>query len=194
MQEMSLVVAQDRLQTRVRRLQGAAMGLLVLLIAAGVGLFATGTDLCGLAAVSLPALSLVMFVSSATVFLPAPGIAAVAFAGTLWSPIVVGGSAAVGSAAGEMTGYLVGHGGRKLLGTPRGRWWALGETIMRRWGFLFVFVLAAIPNPAFDLVGILAGSLGYPARRLLLAILLGNCVKYTLAASLGYLFISHGGC
>ena len=45
-------------------------------------------------------------------------------------------------------------------------------------GFLPLFVLAAIPNPFFDLVGIAAGSLGYSIKRFLLFVLAGETVKF----------------
>ena len=56
---------------------------------------------------------------------------------------------------------------------------------MRRWGCLTILTLATIPNPFFDAVGILAGSLGYSPRRLWIACMIGNTVKYTALALLG---------
>jgi membrane protein YqaA with SNARE-associated domain len=135
-----------------------------------------------------PGVSVVMFFSSATVLLPAPGLAAVIGAGASnqFSPWVIGLFAGFGSSVGELTGYLVGLGGRKALHIgERSRWMQRGEFFMRRWGFLTVLVMASIPNPFFDAVGIVAGSLGYSWRRLWAACMIGNTIKYTIIALTG---------
>lgn len=147
--------------------------------------FATGVDLLAFIQYGYPGISLIMFFSSATVFLPAPGFASVMAAGTIVNPWIVGPFAGVGSAVGELTGYLVGMGSREALEKKRGKWWNRAEVWMRRNGFLTVFVFASIPNPFFDAIGILAGSLGFSARRMFLACLLGNTLKYTSLALLG---------
>jgi membrane protein YqaA with SNARE-associated domain len=136
----------------------------------------------------LPGVSVVMFFSSATVLLPAPGLAAVIGAGASnqWGPWMIGLAAGFGSSVGELTGYLVGLGGRKMLHIgERSRWMRRGEYFMRRWGFLTVLVMASVPNPVFDAVGILAGSLGYSWRRLWIACMIGITVKYTVIALTG---------
>lgn len=170
------------------------MALLVGLVLVALFLIVSGTDLCGLAGIGLPGISVVMFLSSATVFLPGPGIAAVGLAGATWHPALVGLFAGLGSSLGELTGYAVGYGGRKVLGGRQGKWWALGEYVMRRWGFLTVLAMASFPNPVFDAVGILAGSLRYPVHKLLLAILIGNTLKYGAAAALGDAALGWRGC
>jgi membrane protein YqaA with SNARE-associated domain len=56
---------------------------------------------------------------------------------------------------------------------------------LRRYGFFAVLALALVPNPAFDAVGLLAGSLRYPPGRFWLACALGNSAKYIAVAYLG---------
>jgi membrane protein YqaA with SNARE-associated domain len=192
--EVALDHGQARLAARVHWLRVLALAVLVVLIAAALFFFVSGTDLCSLAAVGLPGLTVIMFLSSATVLLPAPGIAAVGLAGTAWNPLLVASFAAFGSSLGELTGYLLGYGGRKALGIPRTRWWDLAERAMRRWGFMTLLVLAAIPNPAFDVVGILAGSLGFSPKKLVIAIFIGNFAKYVAAAMLGDAAIGDRSC
>lgn len=169
----------------VRAVPIAAAVLLLGLCTATFFLLASGVDYCSLASVGLPGITLIMFLSSSTVLLPAPGIAAVGLAGAAWDPVQVGLFAALGSALGEMTGYVVGYGGRQALGRQGGKWWVRGERLMRRWGFLVLLTMAAVPNPFFDAVGILAGSLRYPPAKLFVAILIGNALKYGAAAALG---------
>jgi membrane protein YqaA with SNARE-associated domain len=166
----------------------ACAGLIAaILIVVGVYLVMQGADLRALLALGYPGVTIVMFFSSATVLLPAPGFATVVAASGLGqlNPWALGLFAALGSSIGELTGYLVGLGGRQALHQSGGRWTRRCEYFMRRWGFLTILVMASFPNPFFDAVGILAGSLGYPARRLWLACMIGNGLKYTALALLG---------
>ena len=140
-----------------------------------------------------PGVSVVMFFSSATVLLPAPGLAAVIGAGASnqFNPWAIGLFAGLGASLGELTGYLVGVGGRQVLHVgERSRWVGRGEYFMRRWGFLTILVMASIPNPFFDAVGIIAGSLRYSWRRLWVACFIGNTVKYTIVALSGGTLVS----
>lgn len=166
----------------------AVAGLVAaLLIVVAIYLIVNGADLTSLLALGYPGVSVMMFFSSATVFLPAPGFATVLAVGglTQLNPFVLGLFAGLGSSVGELTGYLVGLGGRHALHPERGRWAQRCEYFMRRWGFLTILLMASFPNPFFDAVGIVAGSLGYPARRLWIACLIGNTIKYTSLALLG---------
>jgi len=57
-----------------------------------------------------------MLLSSATVILPAPGLAVVAALGvTVSSPLLLGIIAGTGAALGEITSYLAGYGGHKII-------------------------------------------------------------------------------
>src|SRR5258706_2956091 len=98
--------------------------------------------------------------SSATLILPAPGLALTAIAGAAGDPIVVGIVAGLGQAVGELTGYAAGWSGRSLVpDNPTTNW--LSSLLQRR-GLIVIFVLALIPNPLFDLAGIAAGVLRMP--------------------------------
>jgi uncharacterized membrane protein YdjX (TVP38/TMEM64 family) len=119
--------------------------------------------------------------SSATLILPAPGLALTAIAGTAGDPIVVGVVAGLGQAVGELTGYLAGWSGRTLLpdnqATRRLSGW------LERRGTLVIFVLALVPNPLFDVAGILAGALRMPVWRYLGAAAAGKVIKNVIVAS-----------
>ena len=56
---------------------------------------------------------------------------------------------------------------------------------MRRRGGITVFVLSAIPNPFFDLAGIVAGTLRYPLWRFLLFCWMGKVIKTAFVAWAG---------
>jgi uncharacterized membrane protein YdjX (TVP38/TMEM64 family) len=121
--------------------------------------------------------------SSATLILPAPGLALTAVVGAAGDPIVVGIVAGLGQAVGELTGYAAGWSGRSLLpdnpATRRMSMW-LGHR-----GMLAIFVLALIPNPVFDLAGIVAGALRMPVVRYLGAAAAGKVIKNIVVASGG---------
>jgi membrane protein YqaA with SNARE-associated domain len=160
--------------------------VLMLAFMVGVGLaFANGMDPMSLLEYGYPGISLIMFFSSATVLLPAPGFAAVLGAGTLINPWIIGPFAGLGSAVGEMTGYMVGLGSREAIASRHGKWWHRTEGWMKRNGFVTVLLFASFPNPFFDAIGVIAGSLGLPVKRVFAACLIGNTIKYTSLALLG---------
>jgi len=118
--------------------------------------------------------------SSATLLLPVPGIALTALAATVANPLAVGLVAGLGQTVGELTGYLAGASGGALAGervTSSGmaRW-------MRRRGAITLFVLGFVPNPAFDVAGILAGAMRLPVATFLLAAGSGKVLRNLLIA------------
>jgi len=132
-----------------------------------------------------PAGLLVLFglaaLSSATLILPAPGLALTALAATAGDPVVVGVVAGLGQAVGELTGYLAGWSGRTLLpDNPTTR--RLTRWLQRR-GVLVIAVLALIPNPLFDVAGIAAGALRMPVLQYLGAAAVGKIIKNVIVAS-----------
>jgi membrane protein DedA with SNARE-associated domain len=86
-----------------------------------------------------------------------------------------------------MTGYLAGVGGRSVV--EQRELYQRFERLMRRYGMLVVFVLAAIPNPAFDVGGMVAGALRMPLWRFLLAGWAGKSIRFTLLALSGQLLL-----
>jgi membrane protein YqaA with SNARE-associated domain len=135
-----------------------------------------------------PVVCLVQALTSATLFLPAPGAALAAAAGTFLDPFWVGIFAGIGSATGELTGYGLGYFGRRAVPTDNSRMWRLAERAFRRWGMVSLITLALIPNPFFDALGILAGCLRYPLGRYWLATAGGKILKFYAFAYGGWLF------
>jgi uncharacterized membrane protein YdjX (TVP38/TMEM64 family) len=118
--------------------------------------------------------------STATLILPAPGLALTAVAGAAGDPILVGIVAGLGQAVGELTGYAAGRSGRSLLPDTAAR--ARLEDWLRRRATLVIFVLALVPNPVFDLAGIAAGAVGIPVLRYLVAAAGGKVLKNIIVA------------
>jgi uncharacterized membrane protein YdjX (TVP38/TMEM64 family) len=113
--------------------------------------------------------------SNATLILPVPGLTITSLAGAVADPLTVGVVAGVGQTIGELTGYLAGYSGRALI-EDNPRYNTLSKW-MRRFGPLTLFVLALIPNPLFDVAGIIAGALRMSLWLYLLAAGLGKVIK-----------------
>ncbi len=128
---------------------------------------------------------LLMFISSATILLPVPGLVGVPIAGMFLNPLHVGIVAGIGSALGELSGYFAGCGGRLVIEKNKMRIYKNIKRWMRGNGFLTIFIFAAIPNPFFDVAGLAAGALDYPVWEFLLACLAGKILKCVALAYLG---------
>ena len=173
--------------SRVQRLLPLGFSLLITLAAAPLAIFIT-QQIGEYGILAYPILFVVQALVSATIFLPAPGVAVAAAAGTVLDPLWAGIVAGLGSATGELIGYLLGYYGRRAVPTDTSRLWRLAERGFRRWGFIALIVLASIPNPVFDALGILAGSLRYPLGRFWLATAAGKILKFLMISYLGWFF------
>lgn len=129
-------------------------------------------------------------VSNATLILPVPGLALTALAATAGNPLLIGIVAGVGQALGETTGYLAGYSGQELIdNSPR---YARMASWMQRYGALTIFVLAIIPNPFFDVAGIVAGALRMRFLVYLSVTIAGKVIKnvaLAYAAAMGMDFL-----
>lgn len=127
---------------------------------------------------------LISLISSATIILPVPGIVALFALGTTLNPVLVGLAGGTGATIGEITGFLAGYGGRGMI-QKKGRTYTMVENWMKRWGSWAVFAFAAAPLPLFDVAGLVAGALGYPAWKFLLVAWPGKCIKYVILVLVG---------
>jgi len=126
---------------------------------------------------------LVGLISCATIILPVPGIVVLFALGTTQNPVLVGLAGATGGIIGEMTGFMVGYGGRGMV--RGGRMYARAENWMRRWGIWAILAIAVLPLPIFDVAGVVAGALGYPLWKFLLVGWVGKSIKYIFLVVLG---------
>jgi membrane protein DedA with SNARE-associated domain len=118
----------------------------------------------------------VSLLSSATIILPAPYFAFVFAAGAVLNPVFVGIAGGLGSAIGEFTGYAIGLGGRQAIRRKHEKWLGRAEGWAERHGlFAVILIFAATPLPD-DIVGILAGALGYGAKKFFVASLIGKLI------------------
>lgn len=129
---------------------------------------------------------LAMLISSATIILPLPGIAVVFVFGARFNPLLVGLAAGPGAAIGEMTGYLAGYGASAIVDNSRA-YARIARWVGGRFGLAFIAVLAFIPNPLFDMAGMVAGSLRIKWWKFFLAALIGKTLRTVLLAYAGAL-------
>jgi membrane protein YqaA with SNARE-associated domain len=120
---------------------------------------------------------IISLVTSATVFLPAPGLVAIVPLAASLNPVLVGLAAGTGGIIGEITGFMIGYGGSGVVAKEHGKTYRRLEDWMRRWGGWAIFAIAAVPLPLFDVAGIMAGALHYPLRKFFLIGWAAKCVK-----------------
>jgi len=132
----------------------------------------------------------VVFVATASVALPIPYLLIVARAGSFLDPFGIAAVAGLAGMAGELAGYLIGIGGSGLL--PHGRLYERARHWICNYGFWTIAFFACVPNPFFDAMGLMAGTLRYSWWRFALACLLGKSIKFLIAALIGIEIAQHG--
>lgn len=125
-------------------------------------------------------LFIVSAIGNATLIIPAPVFVVACAAGLVYGPLQVGVVAAAGAAIGELTGYVAGYGGQAIL--PQGRFYNWLRGFMQRHGLLTIFLLGAIPNPIFDVGGLIAGVIRMPVWKFLIAAWAGKTIRLGLTA------------
>jgi membrane protein YqaA with SNARE-associated domain len=110
-----------------------------------------------LAIYGYPGIFILAFLAYATVLLPAPGVAVIFAMGAVFNPVGVAVAAGAGAALGELSGYLAGFSGQAIL--ERASIYDRLTQWMKVNGPLTILLLSAVPNPFFDIVGVIAGVL-----------------------------------
>lgn len=133
---------------------------------------------------------LVNLIGSASIIFPVPAFLITFGMGAVLNPWLVGIVAAIGAAIGEVTGYLIGYGGREAIKDKHKKWLEKAEKWMQAHGVFFVIVIfAASPLPD-DVTGILAGVISYNWKRFLLASFIGKLIMSLALAWGGYFGVS----
>ncbi len=154
---------------------------LVFVIGLSIYIYSIRNDAQKLIFLGYPGIFLLSFLAYATVILPAPGLAIIfTMGGVLGRPLIVAIIASLGATIGEMIGYLAGFtGGVTAENNPTyqkiRRW-------MERYGIFTIVVLAAIPNPFFDVAGIAAGALKISTKKFIFWCWVGQIIKMLIFA------------
>lgn len=161
------------------------LGGLVLVIGISALIYTFRDQARQLALLGYPGIFLLALLSNATILFPAPGVAVVFAMGGLFNPIGVALAAGTGGAIGELSGYVAGLSGQAVI--ERMDIYERIAPYIRKYGPWAILVLAAIPNPFFDLAGAAAGVLKMPIGHFFLAAWAGQIIKMFIFAFAGSL-------
>lgn len=133
---------------------------------------------------------LITLLANATVIIPVPYYGLVARLAThLNLPLIVL-LGALGSALGESVAFFAGRTGRGVVEETRLYTWVQRQLTHPWRAFAMLFLLAAPPNPAFDVAGLTAGAMGLPFWMFFAAVFLGRIVRLIIIVLLGFQFES----
>lgn len=130
-----------------------------------------------------PGIFLVSLLSNATLIMPIPGVLFTSAMGAVFNPLWVALAASTGATLGELSGYLAGFSGQGVVENKK--WYAKVTDWMKKYGDITILVLAFIPNPLFDVAGMVAGGLRMKLWRYLLFSFIGKTGKMLLFAFAG---------
>jgi uncharacterized membrane protein YdjX (TVP38/TMEM64 family) len=156
---------------------------ILIVIALTIFIYSVRDQAKQLAIYGYPGIFLIALMTNATVLLPAPGVAVVFAMGAIFNPVYIALAAGAGGALGELSGYLAGFSGQAVIENTR--IYEKFHTWIEKNGFIAVLILAALPNPFFDVAGIAAGILKMPVLRFISAVWIGVTVKMFLFAWIG---------
>jgi len=165
-----------------KKIEGALQLIFAVSIVAAVLYFSK--DIEALGAYGYLGAFLISLISSATILFPAPGWAIIIAMSATLNPYLLGMLAGIGSAIGELTGFAAGDGVRDMLNHRIKESEKISEYI-KKYDATAIFVLAFIPNPLFDMAGLIAGGLKIPWWRFLIACAAGRVLRYIMLAMLG---------
>lgn len=133
-------------------------------------------------------------ISTSTLFVPFPAYTIIFFAtGLGLDPLFTGLVSGIGSAVGELTGYLVGASGRyviekKKIDSVVGKTVAFFTKAFGRCGFWVILLVAFLPLP-FDIIGTLAGVGKYDIKKFYVATMIGKIGKCMFIAYAGHFIL-----
>jgi len=151
----------------------------------GISAFIFGRNIKNLQDLGYLGVFIANLLGSATIILPIPSFAATVAAGAFLSPVLTALFSAAGSTIGELTGYYTGLGSGDFI-----KWSDKRVKKVQAWidkyGLWVVFVLAAIPNPLFDIAGIISGASKVSVWKYLLIVFSGKLIKFLILAYTGF--------
>jgi len=137
-----------------------------------------------LGAFGYPGIFLVSMISNASIILPIPGVLFTSAMGAVFNPWWVALAAGSGATVGELSGYMAGFSGQGIV--ENREWYDRVTQWIKRYGDITILVLALIPNPLFDIGGMVAGALRMPLWRFMFWCWLGKIGKMLIFAFGGF--------
>ncbi len=157
--------------------------VLLAVIALTIVLVVNREKIQALQAYGYPGIFLFSILANATILVPVPGVIFTSAMGAVFNPLWVAMAAGAGAALGELSGYLAGFSGRAVVEDSKRyqrvvRW-------MEKYGDMTILILAFIPNPLFDLAGMVAGLLKMPVWKFMMYCVIGKILKMLMFAYAG---------
>lgn len=153
---------------------------IILVIGVTVLLYLNRDKVSKLGVFGYPGIFLVSLLSNASLILPIPGVLFTSAMGAVFNPWWVALAAGSGATLGELSGYMAGFSGQGIV--ENRKWYDRVSAWIKDYGDFTIFFLALIPNPLFDIGGMVAGALRMPLWRFLLFCWLGKIGKMLLFA------------
>jgi membrane protein YqaA with SNARE-associated domain len=99
---------------------------------------------------------------------------------SVYSPFWVAIAGGLGATIGELVGYIAGVSGRRVVEASSRR--KQLRNGLNKYGMLTVFVLAFLPLPLFDLIGVMAGALRMHLLQFIVPAMAGKSLKMLIYA------------
>lgn len=133
---------------------------------------------------------LISLIGALSIFFPIPYTVVIFTLGGLkvgetwvFEPLWIAVAAGIGSAVGEFSGYLLGFGGRKVIGKKYKKKMEFLMKVFNRFGPIVIFLFALTPLPD-DLLFIPLGVIRYSVIRAFIPALIGKiCMNFMIAYS-----------
>jgi membrane protein YqaA with SNARE-associated domain len=127
---------------------------------------------------------LISLIGSVSIFFPIPYTVIIFTLGQTYEPVWIAVAAGLGSTIGEFSGYLLGFGGRKVIGEKYKKKMDVLMKLFDRFGPLVVFIFALTPLPD-DLIFIPLGVMRYSILRTFIPALIGKFLMNLIVAYSG---------
>jgi membrane protein YqaA with SNARE-associated domain len=132
---------------------------------------------------------IVSLLGNATIFIPIPFALVIYICGSFLNPLILGLVTGTASTIGELTSYILGIGGRKVIEAKYGHRLDSVGKLIGRYGMLVIFLFALLPLPD-DLLLIPLGMIKYDLRKLITAMFLGKTIMCLVIAYAGFFSFS----
>jgi membrane protein YqaA with SNARE-associated domain len=131
---------------------------------------------------------LISLIGAMSIFVPIPYPVVIFILGGLqtFDPLLIAVAAGFGSAIGEFSGYLLGMGGRKVIGDRYKKKMDFITKLFKKYGSIAIFIFALTPLPD-DLLFIPLGVMRYSLLRAFIPALLGKFFSNLIIAYSGRL-------
>jgi membrane protein YqaA with SNARE-associated domain len=127
---------------------------------------------------------LISLIGALSIFFPIPYTVVIFALGQTYEPIWIAVAAGLGSSIGEFSGYLLGFGGRKVIGEKYKRKMDVLMKLFNKFGPFLVFLFALTPLPD-DLLFIPLGVMRYSIIRVFIPALIGKFLMNLIVAYSG---------